>query len=126
MGRALQQVDLFGAPIERAERRRRSNRRKQIAQAIEQMRADHTLPLDVLGAMLREAIARGEREWIFKIAAEMLPYTAPRLAAVVMAGGGLPGMGNRLQVEWGGDDGVIDHPATVHAAAVPETDTPGA
>lgn len=125
MGRALQQTDLFGAPLERTERRRRNNRTKQVARAIEQMRADHILPLDVLGVMLKEAIARGEREWIFKIAAEMLPYTAPRLAAVVMAGGGLPGGGNRLQVEWGGD-GVLDHQTPLHTAQLSAADPPGA
>ena len=125
MGQALQQCDLFGAPVEKAERRRRASRRKQVARAIEQMRADRILPIDVMGVLLREAIARGEREWIFKIAAELLPYTAPKLAAVVAAGSGfgLPG-GGRLQIEWGTEhDG--DHAALL-PALVPASDPPGA
>ena len=125
MSRALQQTDLFGAPLNADQRRRRSNRRKQVAQQMARLQADHIMPIDVLAGLLRDAIERGEREWMFKIAAELLPYTAPRLAAVMMAGSGLTA-GNRLQVEWGNDyagDGAAD-PVTVLPALVPASDTP--
>lgn len=127
MSRALQQTDLFGEPLDREQRRRRSNRRKQVAQQMARLQADHIMPMDVLAGLLRDAIEKGEREWMFKIAAELLPYTAPRLAAVVMAGSGLTA-GNRLQVEWGSDyaGDIPSNPVTVLAPVVPEGDPPSA
>lgn len=78
-------VDLFGNPVDRISRRKMKSRRNEVKAFARRVLEFGVTPQDVLYREMLRAVERDERDKAVEIAAILLPYSLPRLAAIGVA-----------------------------------------